>query len=84
MGVFIRGLFTEYNKFTREQDGAMKTVFSVSIACGRYVYTVYMDSVDVDLLSALSVGDPVQVTCRPYVNKQGRLSWAGGTELVSI
>lgn len=83
MGITIIGLFLEKNKFRNvdEDTGAVSFRHSVSVACGSTAYRIFMrDDFDDSVLDDLAPGTVVRVKARPYVNKNGRLSWSDGED----
>lgn len=80
-GVYIKGLFTETENYTKKETGEVST--RVTVATGRYSYSVYLNSnADVMLLQDLQLGQFITLRARPYAGKNG-LSWSDG-EIVDV
>lgn len=76
MGCYIVGLYTEHDKFVIKDTG--ETRFRVTVATGRYSYSVYLaEDADLTLLEGLELGQLVKLRARPYSGKNG-LAWSDG------
>lgn len=79
MGVFILGLFIGSSEYTKENGSKS---YAIMIATERDAYRVFMaPTFDPAILDTLSTGVPIRLTCRPYVGKNGTLTWGGGHDL---
>lgn len=79
MGVYIVGLFIGSQEY-KNKDGSVSC--SVMIATERDAYRVFMSpSFDASILPEIGTGAPIRVSTRPYVNRNGALSWSGGHDL---
>lgn len=79
MGIYIEGYFINSEFRSYEERDTLAIVLAVVVDEKTNMYRVYLhDRYSLDDLQQFSVGDKITVRARPYVDKNGRLSWTDG------